>query len=348
MKKFFSILITFAVMLTFGALAAFSCDLQTAIFAGTTLAAAPTLPTQKIVFLQSLKEEYKSIDTWLNAVEDLSSFVEDGQTLVFPEAGAAPVVYKNKTSDIDAVEPKETAHKEELDVYDSQNYKLRNVYLHALPYDKIQHYTKKSANSIMEKELADAYYNFAPESAGAKKIILPATGAAVGGFKTLILEDIIAFAKAADNAEFPEGASIRNLVLPSDMWWSLVNSNQILKGQLERAPLNGVINPVAVEYYGITIHKSLGNKYGLGWNASTNEKAPQGAAISGDICPAALFFCKNQVFKAGGSMEMFYQEKSSNTAGRAFEFGFQHRFKAGFQMNDQKYSGLIYLAKQGK
>ncbi|NLL27247.1 MAG: T9SS type A sorting domain-containing protein [Bacteroidales bacterium] len=179
MKKFFSILITFAVMLTFGALAAFSCDLQTAIFAGTTLAAAPTLPTQKIVFLQSLKEEYKSIDTWLNAVEDLSSFVEDGQTLVFPEAGAAPVVYKNKTSDIDAVEPEETVHKEELDVYDSQNYKLRNVYLHALPYDKIQHYTKKSANSIIEKELADAYYNFAPESAGAKKIILPATGAVV-------------------------------------------------------------------------------------------------------------------------------------------------------------------------
>ncbi|MEM4322202.1 MAG: hypothetical protein QW308_03875, partial [Candidatus Woesearchaeota archaeon] len=69
-----------------------------------------TLPTQQIVFIRSLQEEYKKIDTWLNEAQDLSSFVENGQTLRFPEAGAAPEVYKNRTTDVDSVEPTETVY----------------------------------------------------------------------------------------------------------------------------------------------------------------------------------------------------------------------------------------------
>jgi hypothetical protein len=313
--------------------------------AGVTLAMpAVTLSTQKIVFLTSLKEEYEKIDTWLNEAEDLSTFVESGQTLVFPEAGQDPSVYKNRTTDVDSVEPTETVYKSELDVYDSQNYKIRNIYLHALPFEKIQYYTRKSANAIIKQEIEDAAYSYAPDSAGAKKIVIPTTGALRGGLKMMILDDIVTLARACDNASFPDG---RNLVLTSDMWWDLVNNNAILKGQLERSQQNGIIAPHIVEYYGIKIHKTLGNSLGITYDIDGEEKAPQGTAINvaGDIVPAALLFCKNQVYKAGGNMEMFYQEKSSNTSGRAYEFGFQHRFKADFQMSAQRYSGLIYAAK---
>ena len=313
---------------------------------GFTLAMAPpvTLDTQKIVFLRSLKEEYESIDTWLNEAEDLSAFVEDGQTLVFPESGEDPEVYKNRETDIDDVEPKETTFKPELDVYDSQNYKMRNIHLHALPFEKVQHYTRKSANAIIKKEIADAAYMFAPDEAGRKKVILATTGAVLNGVRTMTLEDIISFAKACDAAEFPDG---RNLVLPSDMWWELVNSNPILKGQLERETQNGIIKPNVVEYYDIKIHKSLGNKLGVNWDVNTNKKAAQGSVvdIAAGIVPAAIFFCKGQVFRASGNMEMFYQDKSTNTSGRAYVVGFQHRFKADFQMDAQRYAGLIYAAK---
>lgn len=300
------------------------------------------LDTQKIVFLTSLKEEYRSIETWLNEAEDLSSFVEDGQTLVFPESGADPAVYKNRVTDVDSVEPEETTNEVSLDVYDSQNYKLRNIKLHALPFNKIQHYTKKSADSIVRQEIADAAYAFAPDSAGSKRIVIPTTGSLLNGLKSMTLDDIVKLATACDNNEFPDG---RNLVLTSDMWWQLVNSNTILKGQLERMPQDGIIKPRVVEYYGFKIHKSLGNKLGVAWNLATSAKAAQGAEITGDIVPAALLFCSNQVFRAGGRMEMFYKDKSINTEGRAYEFGFQHRFKADFQMSAQRYSGLIYAAK---
>ncbi|MDR2423371.1 MAG: hypothetical protein LBD59_01430, partial [Prevotellaceae bacterium] len=251
MKIFKLILLTaIGVIITMAALAwADVSGAQELAATGQILLAVPavTLPTQKIVFLTSLKEEYDKIETWLNEAEDLSSFVEQGQTLVFPEAGAEPAVYLNRVTDIDSVEPEETVHKVELDVYDSQNYKLRNIKLHALPFNKMQHYTKKSSEAIVKQEIADAAYAFAPTQAGAKKIIFGSAGPVRNGFKSLTLEDIVKLAIAADKDKFPDG---RNLVLPSDMWWDLVNNNPILKGQMERMAMTGVIEPKIVEYYG--------------------------------------------------------------------------------------------------
>lgn len=338
MKKF-AMLIALAVVAVGCVLGA---DAQLDVPEGVSLAIAP-LATQKAVFLNSLKEEYEKIDTWLEKAEDLSAFVVDGQTIKFPEGGADPAVYKNRTTDVDSVEPTETVYSEDLDVYDSQNYKIRNIYLHALPFDKVQFYTRKSADSIVKKEIADAAYAFAPTQAGTKSIVMATTGDAADGFKMLTLADVLALARQADRMQMPEGN--RNLVLPSDWWWDLVNNNEILKGQLKYQQNTGVIDPKIVNYYGINIHKSLGDKLGLGYDTNTSKKAAQGAAITGTVCPAALFFCGQEVYRAGGQFEMFYKDKSVNTDGRAYEFGFQHRFKAGHQMSGDRYCGLIYKAK---
>ena len=324
--------------------AATPIGIGTLVAGGSTIlmdAAPLTLDTQKIVFLRSLKEEYEQIETWMNEGEDLSMFVLEGQTLQFPEAGADPNVYKNKNTDIDSVEPEETVHKVELDVYDSQNYKIRNALLHALPFEKVQFYTKKSAESIVKKEVQDTAYAWAPKKAGNKISIIACTGAARGGYKTMTLEDIVELARDCDNKEFPVDG--RNLVLPSDMWWDLVNNNEILKGQLKNLTPNGVIKPTMVEYYGFKIHKSLGKKLGIGWDVSTSKLAPQGAAITGNVVPCGFVFVASEVFHAGGNFEMFYLDKSQNPTGRAYEFGFQHRFKSDHQMSGERYSGLTRI-----
>lgn len=308
--------------------------------AGVSLALTP-LATQKSVFLTSLKEEYEKIDTWLNNAEDLSSFVTDAQEIKFPEGGADPAVYKNRTTDVDSVEPTETVYSESLDVYDSQNYKIRNIWLHALPFEKVQYYTRKSADSIVKKELADAAYNFAPMQAGKKTIVMATSGAAdASGLKQMTLGDVMNLAKKADAMQMPEGERV--LVLPSDWWWELVSSNDILKAQMSYQQNNGVIDPKVVNYYGIKIEKSYGDSLGLGYDTSTSKKAAQGATITGTVKPAALFFCGQEVYRAGGQMEMFYTDKSSDPVGRAYTFGFQHRFKAGHQMSGDRYTGLIY------
>ncbi|WP_165027056.1 hypothetical protein [Dysgonomonas sp. ZJ279] len=322
--------------------------------AGLLIAAPPVvLDTQTIVFLTSLKEEYQAIDTWLKEAEDLSSFVEDGQTLVFPEGGEDPLVYKNRVTDIDSVEPEETVHKVALDVYDSQNYKLRNIFLHALPFEKVQFYTRKSANAIVRQEIEDSAHNLTPESVGNKRIVIGSTGISRNtdgtttiitreGLKVLCLDDIVTLARACDNQEFPDEG--RNLVLPSDMWWDLVNNNSILKGQMERLGHDGTIKPLIVEYYGFKIHKST-QKLKIGYDIVNRIKAPQGTIITNDIVPAGFVFIRASVFRASGMFELFRKVKSQNTSGRAEEFGFQHRFKSDFQMSAQRYSAMIYMDK---
>lgn len=303
------------------------------------MATPVVLPTQQIVFLRSLQEEYKKIDTWLNEAQDLSSFVADGQTLRFPEAGAAPEVYKNTTNDIDSVEPQETVFDVVLDYYDSQNYKVRNIHDHALPYDKIQYYTRLSSQAIIEKEVADAAYTFAPDAAGAKKVVLPTTGDVRDTYKMCTLTDIVNLARACDKAGFPDAG--RNLVLPSDMWWDLVANNEILKAQLSYQQNNGVINPTIVNYYGFKIHKSATNNL-VSFDVNRSIKAPQGSVITGSIVPAGFVFVSTNVFRASGAFEMFLTPKQSNPTGRATEFGFSHRFKADFVLSGQRYSALLY------
>lgn len=113
MKQFFRFIACLSVLLVC-VLVAFG---HSAAGAGMLIAAPPVvLDTQTIVFLRSLKEEYIAIDTWLSEAQDLSAFVKDGQTLVFPEGGEDPVVYKNKTDDIDSVEPTEDTNEVALDV----------------------------------------------------------------------------------------------------------------------------------------------------------------------------------------------------------------------------------------
>lgn len=310
--------------------------------AGVAMAAPVVLPTQQIVFMRSLQEEYYKIDGWLNEAQDLSSFVADGQTLRFPEAGALPTVYKNKTTDVDSVEPSETVYDVSLDYYDSQNYKLRNINMHALPFDKMAYYTNKSANAIRLKEVNDAAYSFAPDTHGGKRIIIPTTGDASNGFKMATLTDIITLARACDKALFPENG--RNLVLPSDMWWDLIVNNKILEAQLGFQTQNGVINPTIVSYYGFKIHKASDNSL-VAYDITASAKAAQGAVITGNVVPAGFLFISTEVFRAGGAFEMFMLNKNQNPNGRADEFGFAHRFKTGFTKDSQKYSAMIYCAK---
>jgi hypothetical protein len=333
------ILIIIAAMLAAVIASTFTDLTDSAVMAA--IPAAVTLDTQKIVFLRTLKDEYSAIDTWINEADDLSSFVVDGQKLIFPEAGGEPAVYRNRQTDIDSIEPTEMIHSQELDVYDTQNYKIRNIHLHALPFDKISYYMKRSAKAIVKSEIEDAAYNLSPENSGSKRIILPSTGSVRAGLKMFTLDDIVTLARACDSYGFP--TSGRNVILPSDMWWDLINNNPILKGQLERQPMTGIINPLVVNYYGFKIHKSE-QKLGLGFDLNSNKKAPQGTIIAGDVVPCGFMFISSNAFRASGKFEMTYTPFGQNPTGRAHEFGFQHRFKSGNQMSDGRYSALVYLS----
>lgn len=303
-------------------------------------AGALNMGLSREVWIQNLKDVYYANNTWLDEAEDLSQFVNEYQTLHFAEGGDLPSVYLNRNTDVDSVEPSETPNAVDLDTYDSQNYKIRNINLGTLPYNKITFYTEKSAKAIRLKEALAAAYSFSPTSAGNRKIIIPTTGVDDGtGVKLCTINDVQKLAELMDVNLYPtEG---RNLVLTPSMWWQLIKDNEILKGQILWQQKIGIIDPTIIEWYGIKIHKY---PHEVRYNIGTTQKAAMGTAASSTIVDTGFVFCKNEVFRASGLMQMTYIPFELNTAGRAHEFGFQHRFKSGFQRSLEKYSAMIHRA----
>lgn len=300
---------------------------------------------QREVWLPSLQEQYEQKRDWMTGLSDLSAFVDANQVLHFAEIGDYPEVYKNRNTDIDEVEPDETPNEVPLDTYDSQNYKIRKIGLYGIPYAKVEAYTRQSAEAIRLKEAKACAYAISPDedSAPGKKIIIPTTGNNNGiGLKGCTIQDIAKLAQAMDVNKFPEPETGRHIVLTTNQWWEVVLSNDILKGQLERQQMSGVINPIVVNYYGLNIWRYDAE---VGFDVTTNKKAPEGSVVSGNVVPLGFAFCTREAWKAEGAWSLFDKPINTNTRGRAYEFGFQHRFKAGMFRNALKYTAGIYSAK---
>lgn len=340
--KFFSIILSLLLAAVVGAFAG-PVGLGISMVGGNKLlkenACYMPIGLQKAVWLTTLKDAYVRNPTWMNELTDMSSFVTDSQTLIFPEAGEDPVVYKNKMDDVDSVEPAETSYEPTLDWFDSQNFKIRQYSIHALPYDKIKFYTEKSAKAIRTAEALDAAWKFTPSAAGTKKIVIPTTGTTEGGFKLCTPADILTLAQTCDNADFPD--TNRLLVLPPDMWWGLVKSSDVLTAQIKLQQAAGNLNPNLVEYYNFKIYK-YNTK--VGWNTTTAARAAKGAIITGAVTQCGTVIIGDETFRAEGVFNMTYLPFDQNPTGRAHVIGFQHRFLSDFQRASQKYSACIYQA----
>nr|MDD2965550.1 hypothetical protein [Bacteroidales bacterium] len=84
-----------------------------------------------------------------------------------------------------------------------------------------------------------------------------------------------------------------------------------------------------------------------GYNVETDLKAAEGTLLSSTIVPMAFAFCKTEAWSAGGIFDLFDKPIRTNTTGRAYELGFQHRFKAGLFRTAYKYSAALYHCPVG-
>jgi hypothetical protein len=295
----------------------------------------------KEIWLPILKGDYDQANTWLDKAQSWDAFIENDVLHTAEDGGSELETYKNKTDDVDSIEPTETPNSISLDYYDTQNYKIRHGKLETLPYDKIKYYTDKGAKSLRKKEAIDAAYAFAPLEEGDKIFILPTTGVAKSdSFKRMSIPLLLDAARIADNQKWPEGN--RHVVLTSDMWWDLAEDDTIKK-QIELKAAIGKVDVTSIDAYGWTIHK---HAHGVNFNLNAMKKAALGSAtsIATGIVPAAFIFCTEETFRASGTFNMIELPFKQNTKGRATEFGFQHRFTAGKIRANYKYCGMIYYA----
>ncbi len=267
-----------------------------------------------------LPEKFYPKTSFLSAVRDLSSFVENN-TINLAEAGADPEVLVNNTVyPVPITEPTEAALTVTLKTYDTENTVVRNATAIELAYDKRALHVDKHQRALAKKFGIDAAWAYAPQVHDSSKF---------NNILNMGVNDSIIDAFIDQQAHFANAdAESEDLV-------SVLNPFHMAKIAKEDKVLYKAIMAKPGEmFYGFKVYPY--SKLPVYFNDGT--KAALGAAYN----PAAhkqatIFFIGNEVTKAMGTIEFFSRLKDPEARGDIF--GFQARFTASSFRN--KYMGAI-------
>lgn len=254
----------------------------------------------KSVYEAELLKTLKTIkNTFLARVPDKSHLL-DGNTINYNKIGAKPnVLINNTTYPIPSAQRTDDGMTVSLKKLTTEGTIITRDEIHNLPYDKKNSVIPQHKESLLEMFYKYALHAFAPNTNTATMPVFKATGADDGtGRKRLTKKNLIQFRRALTEA----GIGECDLVLSPEhvediMLWSQAFENQY------HVIASGLILPL----YGFNLTQNVG--YAPRYNAGT--KVAFGAAPSVGDVHASVAYIPNRMFRAYGSVEMFYTEATA-------------------------------------
>lgn len=269
----------------------------------------------KEIWLPEIMEGFYADDMFLSEARDFSAFVEYDK-LNLAEAGINPRVFINNTTyPVPIAERGDTPISIELDYYDTENTVIRNADKIELAYDKRASVLFGHQMALKMLLMEKAIHAFAPASNSIYTPSISTTGETVNGVKKISWEDILTLESEFDEAEIPSEGRI--LVL---------NTQHKKDLKAEDLKLYKEIFNKKEDFSGFKFH-SLAKKRMPKFNKNTGAKIAFGAAASANDTHVSVAFQKNEVFRADGSVDIFFTEKDN--AARGDLFGLQKRALAG-------------------
>lgn len=256
--------------------------------------------------------------TWLDGLPDSSSLVNN-DVIHLIDVGVDPEVLINNTTY--PILP-ETLTDEDipigLDKFQTRPTSVTDDELHALSYDKMTRVKESHGNSIHDSKFTKAAHALCATENTSKTPVLVTTGerdAATGRLK-MTLNDVINMKRAMDNLGVP--AQNRRLVLCSDHVNDLLESNQSFREQYNINRNEGTVGRL----YGFDIYE-FGNTplYTTG-----GVKKAVGATASAGEFHCSFAFYTPRVFKATGSMKMYYSDAANDPQYQRNLISFRHYF----------------------
>ncbi len=273
---------------------------------------------QKEVWIADIKEKFYPDGSFLNEATDMSAFV-DNDKINLAEAGVDPAVLINNTTYPIAInERTDTPHEILLDVWDTENTRLRNAEMVELAYDKRASVVRGHQQSLFSKFAARALHSYAPSVHGANTPVLNRSAEA-----TFKFEDIIDLQTAYNELDV-QGERI--LVLAPKHMASLAKQDLTLYKALMAKP--GEL------LFSFKLYTSTTAPYYI---KATGAKKAFGAAATSNDAQASVAWVKSEVMKAMGTVNMFYTLNDPGT--RSDIIGFQMRGTALPMRN--KFTGAI-------
>lgn len=267
---------------------------------------------------------------FLSEMRDLSSYVKN-DIINVREIGADPEVYINNTTyPIPTIERDDTNYAISLDKYETVNTAINLKESERLDYNKFMTATEQHRARLLEK--AQEKWTHALGAAGNASLtpVISCSGTDRGnGTKKMTAQDLVTYQNTLDQLKVPSKGRI--LCLSGEHRADLVAEDIARFKELSDLKEGEFKN-----HFGFKIFSSIHTpKY----HKSALTKQAFGAAADSNTATASIFWHKDEVGYAKGSMTMHFLPKEMNTGFRRDEVGFS-MFGIGLPLRN-KYIGAI-------
>lgn len=235
--------------------------------------------------------------SWLDGIPDMSSLVNN-DVIHLVDVGIDPEVLTNNTTYPIAVQSlTDSDISISLDKFQTKPTPITDDELYAISYDKMARVKESHANAISDARLKKAAHSICPAENAAKTPVIETSGAADStGRHKMLPEDILAMKTQMDNLKVP--AEGRRLVLCPAHVADLLSADQSFREQYSLDTVNGKCGRL----YGFDIYEfSATPVYG-----TDGKKKAVGAAEGSGAFQCSFAFYTGRIFKATGSMKMYY------------------------------------------
>lgn len=268
----------------------------------------------KEIWLAEIMEGFYADDMWVSELRDFDAFVENDK-INLAEAGVNPdVIINNVTYPVPIADRNDTPVSIELDTFDTENTSIKNANLVELVYNKLQSVIFGHKKALRMGFMERGAHAIAPAANTAFTPVLKCSGTNDGsGYKKMTFDDILAAQVAFDEAEIPDDGGRRMIISAIHLSHLKSEDSKLYKEMLKDK-----------EIYGFKIIKQASKRLPK-YDTADDSKVAFGAVAPGTAQTASLFYHKDEVCRAKGTEEMYYQAAENNPRYRQHEVGFSLR-----------------------
>lgn len=320
-----------AVMSAFGsALFGVSMAVSGPVVLGLSVVQSVVAPYMNVSFMAGVLQElwtgelinkFRHVGTFMEKIPSMNQFVNN-DVIHLSDIGADPnVLINNNTYPISSVQRTDDDVTVSLDKYDTENTKITDDELYALPYDKEGSAIRQHREALEEATIEKSLHALCPLEDAAGTPVIQTTGAsneAAEPRKRLKPADIIALKKKFDDLKVPKRDRV--LVLSNDHVEDLLlTSENFEKNYVNKDIATGKI----MNMYGFDIHELAYNPV---FDSATGQKKAYGAAAAAATDQnASVAFYAGRAGKATGSVKMYRSLAQDDPENRQTLIGFRLR-----------------------
>lgn len=264
---------------------------------------------------RELLTKFRHENTFMEALTSKNNWVNN-DIIDLTEIGADPdVLIDNNTYPIAVVGRTDDSAPVKLKKFETENTKITDDELYALPYDKIGSVQQQHRLTLEEVTAQYGLHSLAPASDASDTPVLETTGPDDGtGRKRLISQDVINLKAKLDKLKIPMAGRV--LVLSSTHATDLLIEDLTFRQRYQ----NTATGVIAANYYGFKVYEHVYNPVYDG--ATLAKKAYAAIGASTDRNASTVFYTPHAI-KATGSVKQYRRMAENDPENRETVVGFR-------------------------